>query len=197
MIYYLNGTLTLLKNDLAVVECGGVGYSAGISVSTASKLSGLLGKTVRLYTYLALREDNAELFGFYDEDELSLFKRLIAVSGIGPKGAISILGTHTSENLRAAIASGDAKTIAQAPGIGLKTAQKLIIELKGRIDMSELGIDASGPEGDKLSQVVDTLTLYGFARTQIISAVKRQDASLPLEQLINATLKTLGREGRL
>ena len=133
MIHYVSGKLAKLTGSYAVVDCGGVGFKIGISFSTGAKLSPLSGKNVLLYTYMAVSEDNMSLYGFFEEDELELFKMLISVSGVGPKGAMSILGTLSPDELRSAVAHGDAKTIASAQGIGLKTAQKLIIELKDKL----------------------------------------------------------------
>ena len=196
MIHFIHGTLAQLAADYAVIDCCGVGFKIGISLSTSSKLSPLAGKDVLLYTYLAVSEDNMSLYGFFEEDEQRLFMRLVAISGIGPKAAISILGTLSPDNLRAAVAHGDAKTIAQAPGIGLKTAQKLIIELKDKITVSDVSVSdtSSMPSNEKMLQVVDTLALYGFPRAKVIETVKKLDNSLPLEELIAQTLRILGKE---
>ena len=196
MIHFLNGTLAQLGNDFAVIECGGVGFKVGISLSTCSKIAPFSGKKVLLYTYMAVSEDNISLHGFSDEDELNLFVRLIAISGIGPKAAMSILGTLSADGLRTAVAHGDAKTIAQSPGVGLKTAQKLIIELKDKIGVSseEIPIPATKQDNEKLLAVVDTLSVYGFARAKITETLKKVDTSLPLEQLIAQTLRVLGEE---
>lgn len=198
MIHFVHGTLAKVTSDCAVIDCGGVGFKMGISISTCSKISMKTGKDVLLYTYMAVSEGNISLYGFFDEDELSLFTRLISVSGIGPKAAMSILGTFSPDDLRAAIANGDAKTIAQAQGIGLKTAQKLIIELKDKVGVSDGGdISVSGKSGgnsEKIVQVVDTLSLYGFPRAKVTEVLKKLDTSLPLEELIAQTLRILGKE---
>lgn len=199
MIHFIHGTLAQLTGDFAVVDCGGVGFKIGISLSTSSKLSPLSGKDVLLYTYLAVSEDNMALYGFFEEEEQRLFTKLISISGIGPKAAISILGTFSPDSLRAAVANGDAKTISQAPGIGLKTAQKLIIELKDKISGGDASIPVSGngASNEKALQVVDTLALYGFPRARVIETLKKLDNSLPLEELIAQTLRILGKESNL
>ena len=196
MIHFVHGTLAKITNDYAVIDCGGVGFKMGVSLSTVSKISMKSGKDVLLYTYMAVSEDNIALYGFYDEDELALFTRLISVSGIGPKAAMSILGTFSPDDLRAAIANGDAKTIAQAQGIGLKTAQKLIIELKDKVGASDVEISTSskGGNSEKIVQVIDTLSLYGFPRAKVTEVLKKLDTSLPLEELIAQTLRILGKE---
>lgn len=196
MIHFIHGTLTDIKSDFAVIDCGGVGFKLGISVSTAAKVSSKVGKDILLYTYMAVSEDNISLYGFADEDELELFTKLISVSGIGPKAATAILGTLSPDTLRSAIANNDAKTIATAPGIGLKTAQKLIIELKDKVTGSsaELPSASTPANSEKLNQVVDTLAVYGFPRSQVIEVVKKLDSSLSLEELIAQTLRVLGKE---
>ncbi len=195
MIHFIHGTLAKLTHDYAVIDCGGVGFKLGISVSTASKLSNLSGKDVLLYTHMAVSEDNISLYGFFEEDELILFTKLISVSGIGPKAGISILGVLSPDDLRTAVAHGDAKTIAQAPGVGLKTAQKLIIELKDKVASggAEISMPTSN-NNEKILQVVDTLAVYGFPRAKVIETIKKLDTSLPLEELIARTLRILGKE---
>lgn len=203
MLHYLSGTLASVTNEYAVIDCNGVGFKVGISVSTASKLSMNIGKSAKLYTFMSVSENDISLYGFYDEDELSLFGLLKSVSGIGPKSAISILGALSPNDLRYAVFNNDAKMIAQAPGVGLKTAQMLIIKLKDKLGSGaeELAVSGgntpSAGSGEKLSQVIDTLTLYGFPRAKVVETLKRQDTSLPLEELISATLRTLGKEGGL
>ena len=195
MIHFIHGTLADIKSDYAVIDCGGVGFKLGISVATAAKIASKVGKDILLYTYMAVSEDNISLYGFADEDELELFTRLISVSGIGPKAATAILGTLSPDSLRSAIAANDAKTIATAPGIGLKTAQKLIIELKDKITGTGAELPAvAAKDNEKMSQVVDTLALYGFPRARVIDTLKKLDASLPLEELIAQTLRILGQE---
>ncbi len=196
MFYYIKGILAYLDAERAVIEAGGVGYSLCISASTAQKLSAKLGETVTVYTAMGLKDELPELYGFYTEDELKLFKSLITVSGIGPKGAISILGSMTGEQLIAAISAGDHKLIARAPGIGAKTAQKIVLELGDRIRKNfgapSLPYDAPATGGD-MSAVVDTLIVYGFKREQIEKALCQVDRTLPLEELLGETLKVLGK----
>ncbi len=197
MIHYISGTLAGLTTEYAVVDCGGMGFRVGISASTAGRLSSSVGKNLLLYTYMAVSEDNISLFGFATEDEQGLFVRLISVSGIGPKAAISILSALSPDQLRSAIASGDAKTIAQAQGVGLKTAQKLIIELKDKIGAGSADFDMgsqSAGSSEKMLQVVDTLAVYGFPRAKVSETLKKLDPTLPLEDLIAQTLRILGKE---
>ncbi|MBO4367049.1 MAG: Holliday junction branch migration protein RuvA [Clostridia bacterium] len=195
MFYYLKGTLAYLTNDCAVIDCGGVGYKLTVSATTSAKTASLVGKEALLYTYLAVREDAVDLFGFSGEDELGLFKMLISVSGIGPKGAMAILGYYEPDSLRTIIYTGDAKSLSRAPGIGAKTAQRIIVDLKDKLGSAPESdfSPAGGPTaGSAASQVIDTLLLYGFERRQIEEALKKQDPSEPLEQLVADTLRTLG-----
>jgi len=196
MIHFIHGTLAKLTGEYAVIDCCGVGFKIAISVATGAKIANKAGKDVLLYTYMAVSEDNMSLHGFAEEDELELFIRLISVSGIGPKAATSILGTLSPDALRSAIANNDAKTISQSPGVGLKTAQKLIIELKDKIGAGEAELpQASTPaDNEKVMQVVDTLAVYGFPRAHVIETLKKLDHSLPLEELIARTLRILGKE---
>lgn len=194
MYYYLRGTLTVLQPDFAVLDCGGIGYRLAIPASTFSSLSSKLQKEALLYTHLAVRENGVELYGFTTEEELELFRKLIEVSGVGPKGASAILGVLTPAELARACVDGDYKAIARAPGVGAKIAQRVILELKGRLApwLQEMGGAPAAPgSGEKLSQIMDTLLLYGFTREQIQSATKGLDMSQPLETLITETLRKL------
>lgn len=195
MYSYIKGTLTALTNEYAVLETGGIGYKLYISMNTCSRLSRFLEKDTMLYTHLNVKEDALDLYGFYGNEELSVFRHLLSVSGIGPKAAMSILSTLTTDSFAIALANGDARTIAQSPGVGLKTAQKVIIELKDKIakelSVSEPQLTAAAP-ASSLSAVVDTLSVYGFSRTQIIQAMGSVDTKQPLEEVIRQTLKVLG-----
>ena len=122
MFYYVKGTLAICEGTFAVIDCGGVGYKLTVSETTFSKIAGKLGSEVTLYTYLSVREDAVELIGFYSTDELSAFKMLITVSGVGPKAAIAILSIMTPEKFAYAVSTGDSKAIAKANGVGSKTA---------------------------------------------------------------------------
>ncbi len=194
MYSYIKGTLTVLTNEYAVLEAGGIGYKLFVSLNTCSRLSNLVQKDAMLYTHLNVKEDALELYGFYDNSELNIFKNLLSVSGVGPKAAMSILSTLTPESFARALANNDARMIAQSPGVGLKTAQKVIIELKDKL-AKELGsaeLKVSASDSTPVSAVIDTLSVYGFSRTQITQALGKVDTKQPLEEVIRQTLKILG-----
>ena len=196
MLYYLKGNLQLLFPDFAVMDVGGVGYKLTVSRNTFAHLSPLYGKTAMLFAHMAIRDDAVELYGFGTEDELSAFKHLITVSGVGPKAAINVLSTFTADGLASVIASGDAKTLSKTPGVGLKTAQKIILELKDKISgeivsssTAESGfVSAASGRG---SDAVDTLAVLGYTRAEAVAALKGIDPTLPLETVIGEALKKL------
>ena len=191
MYYYIKGTLAVLSGATAVIDAGGVGYCLTVTQNTFSQLASRLGKEAQLFTYLAVREDAMELYGFASEDEKALFIKLLGVSGVGPKAAISILSSFTPNQLISAVQSGDAKLISKANGIGLKTAQKVIIELKGKLDLS--GDAVSPATATVSSEAVNALTVLGYSRGEATEAIKGLDPSLTLEELITEALKRLNR----
>ena len=132
MIAYVKGTVEYIEEDNVVIDVGGIGYNVKVSADTAARMPGV-GEQTKLYTYMNVREDAVSLFGFFSRDDLAVFRQCITVSGIGPKGALAILSTLNADSLRFAILSGDAKAISKAPGIGIKTAERLILELRGKI----------------------------------------------------------------
>ncbi len=195
MFYYIKGVLSELWQDKIVVEAAGVGYILSVSTSTASKLAQSRGKEVTVYCAMAQKDDLPELYGFISADELELFKKLVTVSGIGPKGAMSVLGIMSAEQLVAAISSGDHRQISRAPGVGAKTAQKIVLELKDKIRKT-YGDVAAMPEQNvdtaELAAIIDTLMVYGFKRDQIEHALSQVDRTLPTEKLLGETLRVLG-----
>lgn len=140
MIAYVKGTVEDISEDNAVVDIGGIGVNVRISADTAARLPGI-GEKVKLYTYTSVREDAMQLFGFLARNDLEIFKKCITVSGIGPKGALAILSVLDADSLRFAIMSGDVKAITKAPGIGTRTAERLILELKDKIKIDDALID--------------------------------------------------------
>ncbi|MDL2286957.1 Holliday junction branch migration protein RuvA [Eubacteriales bacterium OttesenSCG-928-G02] len=191
MYYYIKGNLNLLLNDYAVIDNNGIGYKLSITSNTFSKIASSLGKEVQLYTYFNVKEDSQELFGFYNIDEHASFSKLITVSGIGPKAALSILSTLTVEQLMLCVQNGDAKTISRANGVGLKTAQKVIIELKGKLDLNSSSENAA--TSTVMNDVAESLVVLGFTTAEALNALKGIDLTLPIEEIITLALKKFNK----
>ncbi len=180
MIAFVNGILEHVDTTNAVIDVGGVGYNVAISAYTADRLPGI-GEPVKLYTYLSVREDAMNLYGFFSRDELQLFKMLIGVSGIGPKGGQAILSVMTPDDLRFAILAGDAKAISKAPGIGKKTAERLVLELHDKISNDDIVAgNVSGDAGSLLPQgegaqneAIEALVALGYSASEASSAVRK------------------------
>ena len=200
MFYHIAGALVHKEESFAVIDCGGVGYRLTVSLHTAEALGYPDGeKRVKLYTYLQVREDGVELFGFYTEDELAAFRLLISVSGVGPKAAMAILSLLTPEKLALAVASEDIKAISRASGVGPKTAARVVLELRdkfkgispvGTAGVSSLSTAPATPSGGKLGEALEALTVLGYGRAEVTEALRRMDtANLSVEQIITAALK--------
>lgn len=182
MISYIRGTLAEKNEDSAVVEAHGVGYQIFVPVPVLSELPPL-GESVKIYTYFSVREDGMSLFGFLSRQDLAMFKQLIGVNGIGPKSALGILSALRPDVLRMAVASGDAKTISRAPGVGPKTAQRIILDLKDKIrpeDVLAGGLEESLAVPEEISGVgqagkeaVEALTALGYSAVEAAGAVKK------------------------
>ena len=207
MFYYISGKLAALEPGFAVIDAGGVGYKLTISGTTHSSMPHHITTQeppiVKLYTYMAVREDGIELFGFMSEDELSSFKLLITVSGVGPKAAISILSELTPAKLAIAICSDDKKAISRANGIGPKTAARIVLELKdklkgqafidneGSISAEELSV--ATPSGKK-KDAEDALTVLGYTRSEAAAVLKTINTeALEVDEIIRQALKKLMR----
>ena len=191
MYYYIKGTLALLAGDTAVIDAGGIGYRLTVTQNTFAALASKLGKEAQLFTYLAVRDDAMELYGFASEEEKLFFTKLLSVSGIGPKAAVSVLSAFTPNQLVSAVQAGDAKMISRANGIGRKTAQKVIIELMGKLDLSD--DTAGGALPSAATEAVNALTVLGYTRGEAAEAVKGIDGTLALEEIIALALKKLNR----
>ena len=182
MISYIRGTLAEKNEDSAVVEAHGVGYQIFVPVPVLSELPPL-GESVKIYTYFSVREDGMSLFRFLSRQDLAMFKQLIGVNGIGPKSALGILSALRPDVLRMAVASGDAKTISRAPGVGPKTAQRIILDLKDKIrpeDVLAGGLEESLAVPEEISGVgqagkeaVEALTALGYSAAEAAGAVKK------------------------
>lgn len=204
MFYYIAGKLAHLTPTVAVVDAGGVGYKLTISQNTFESLprGGEILPEAKLYTYMSVREDGIELFGFASEAELSSFKMLLGVSGVGPKAAISILSLLTPEKFALAVCTDDKKTIAKANGIGPKTAARIILELQDKLlkqtppEQTQAAISTAittpGTSKGKLSEAQDALTVLGYSRSEALNALQGLDVSgMEIEDIIRAALKKL------
>ncbi len=205
MIAYVNGILEMMEEGLAVVDVGGIGVNVFISGSTMDRMPGI-GEAVRLYTYTSVKEDSFTLYGFLSRDELSLFKMLITVNGIGPKGGLSILSVMTPDDLRFAIMAGDSKSISAAPGIGKKTAERITLELRDKIRVTEDDMlggsasvsidDLSGDSSSARDEAIAALVALGYNSTDAMKAVRKvlkanEEAASDTEALLKLALKEM------
>ena len=198
MFYYVAGTVAYMEQNLAVIDCGGVGYACFTTNNTLSRLQ--QGGQAKLYTYLNVKEDAMDLFGFYTQNELNSFKLLIGVSGVGPKAALAILSSSTPEQLALAIATGDERVLTAAPGIGKKIAQRIILELKDKLAKEQSTAVGEGetyggtgvtviPE-NKMSEASAALAVLGYSQSEIVAILKGIDLeNLSLEEIIKQALK--------
>ncbi len=199
MFYYVNGTVAHIGPYLAVIDCGGVGYACRTTNTTISALK--QGEKGKLFTYLNVREDAMELYGFATQEELNLFQQLLCVSGVGPKAALAILSATTPANLALAIITGDEKVLTSAPGVGKKIAQRVILELKDKLAKGQTmlsGGESYGGTGvtvipeNKLSEASAALAVLGYSQSEINVALKGIDLdSLPLDQIIRQALRRM------
>lgn len=199
MLYSVRGRLIHTTSTTAVVECGGVGFNCQTTINTLKTLKP--DTEVMLYTYLNVREDAMEIFGFATKTELDTFKTLISVSGVGPKAGLSILSALSPEQVAMAIASDDIKTITLAQGIGKKIAQRIILELKDKLakavtadSQSQAVVQAANASTGNIPKAVEALGVLGYAPSDVAGVLAQMDSSLPVEQLIAQTLREMGRK---
>lgn len=200
MISYIRGEIAEIEEELLVLEANGIGYNIRITMETASNLPSI-GEDIKIYTYMHVREDDVSLFGFLTKDDLKVFKLLIGVSGIGPKGALGILSALTADDIRFAVLSDDVKAISKAPGIGTKTAQKLIIELKDKLKLEDAfearlennSNSVNAASNDAKGEAVMALTALGYSNSEALRAVKEAGITddMDSEAILKAALKKL------
>lgn len=201
MIAFVRGELVGVEEDKVIIDVGGIGYNVFVSASTFSKLPPE-GREVKLYTYMNVKEDLVQLYGFLTRDELQVFRLVIGVSGIGPKGGLGILSQLTPDDLRFAVASKDVKAISSAPGIGKKTAEKLILELKDKLSIEdvlnhspeEIQIDSRTCMSYEVqSEAVQALVALGYGNTEALKAVKQVEIEeeTSVETVLKKALKYL------
>lgn len=196
MLYSLRGTVVFCDSAFFAIECGGVAYLCQTSLGTLSKI-GKLGSEVVVYTYMNIRENALDLFAFADQNELSCFKMLIAINGVGPKAALSILSNIPPERVALNAAAGDFKAFTCAPGIGAKLAQRIVLELKDKFSNEDIAggvasqqIVAGGGMGN-ISEAISALVVLGYSQTEAASAISSQPKELAVEELVKLGLKAL------
>ena len=195
MFYYLNGTITLLDANLAVVDCGGVGYACHTTNYTLSKLQ--VGKQAKLFTFCNIKEDAFDIYGFSTREELNCFEKLLGVGGVGPKAALAILSVVTPDQFTLAVMTQDDKTLTMAQGVGKKLAQRILLELKDKLASSQLELsgvqmDASPVHGSKSAEASAALASLGYSQQEIASALKGVDVNaMSVEQIVRHALRAM------
>lgn len=199
MFYHIDGIVSAVEPYLAVIDCGGVGYALNTSLNSLGQLK--VGQRAKMYTFLQVREEVFELYGFCTQAEKRCFEMLISVSGVGPKAALSILSSNTPEGVTMAIISGNEKALTVAQGIGKKIAQRIILELKDKMQKESSAMEmpafaslaaAEDSAKSRMTDAAAALTVLGYGASEIAAALKGVDvASLALEDVIRAALKNM------
>ena len=201
MISYLRGTLAAFEEDKIIIDVGGVGYGVYVSGQTMDRLPSV-GNEVKIHTYLNVKEDAMQLYGFLSRDDLGMFRLLIGVNGIGPKGGLGVLSALSPDDLRFAVLAGDVKAICAAPGIGKKTAEKLILELRDKMKLEDAldhiasepeGVLQPGTHGRVQSEAIQALVALGYGNTEALRAVKMVEEveSMEVEDVLKQALKNM------
>ena len=207
MIHFIHGTLSDVAEGLVVVEAAGVGYGIHVPASVIGALPPI-GEDIKIYTYFSLTQNGVDLYGFLSPEDRAMFTMLLTVSGIGPKGALGILSALTPDDLRMAIVTGDSKAISRAPGVGNKTAQRVVLELKDKLDATEVFssaldhghvagavVDAGAAAGvyGAQKEAVEALVALGYSNVEASRAVKKVELSegMTVDQILKASLKNL------
>ena len=198
MYAYLIGKVAEIEEDNLVLEVGNIGYNIKVPGSVAAQLPPV-GQQVKVYTYTSVREDALQLFGFLTKDDLRMYRMLITVSGIGPKGGLSLLGAMSADEIRMAVLTQDAKAIARAPGIGNKTAQRLILDLRDKISLEDAfspeqgsAVQGTGVLDQARNEAVEALTALGYPASDALRAVKAvEQEDMDVEALLKAALRKL------
>ena len=200
MFYSLTGKLVHMEPGVVAIECGGVAFKCLTSMHTQRSMP-RIGETATVYTYLNVREDALDLFGFSSKNELNSYQLLTGISGVGPKVALAILSELSPEGVAMAAASGDSKSFTRASGVGPKLGQRIVLELKDKVKkmaVSDGGLQISPAEAGVLSasknaeQAVQALIVLGYTQSEAAQAVARLDSALPTEELIRLALKGMG-----
>ena len=201
MYAYIKGEIVDISEDNVVLECNNIGYNIKVPFSVVQRLPGI-GEDVKIYTYTCFREDEFILYVFLSKDDLWIFKKLITVNGIGPKGALGILSAMSADDLRFAIIAGDAKAIAKAPGIGAKSAERIILDLKDKIDLEPMltpqePVSSSGQllNSDAKNEAIEAMTALGYSASEAVKAVKQLTITEDMDSgvILKEALKILVR----
>lgn len=198
MYAYIKGEIADITEDNLVLECNNIGYNIRVPLSVVQRLPGI-GSTVKIYTYTSVREDAFQLFGFLSKDDLEIYKKLITVNGIGPKGALGILSAMSADDLRLAILSGDAKTIAKAPGIGAKSAERIILDLKDKVSLQLEPSDSGAAVINTFentaakNEAIEALVALGYTPAEALKAIKQVPITDEMEsgEILKRALKAL------
>lgn len=198
MFYSITGTLVYSDLSSVAIDCNGVAFRCNVSMNTLQHMPQRNSK-VTVYTYLNVRDDALDLFGFYSTDELDMFKLITSVSGVGPKNALAILSEFEPDNLRIIIASGDAKSLTRASGVGTKLAQRIILELKDKVGSiggnveAEIASVGTVSASKNAAEAVEALVSLGYSQSEASLAVGRLDSRLSIEELIRLALKSMAK----
>lgn len=201
MYAYIKGEIVDITEDNVVLECNNIGYNIKVPFSVVQRLPGI-GEDVKIYTYTCVREDSFILYGFLTKDDLSVFKLLITVNGIGPKGALGILSAMSADDLRFAIIAGDSKAIAKAPGIGAKSAERIILELRGKIDLEPMltpqepaGVAGGFTNSEAKNEAIEAMIALGYSSSEAVKAVKQLNITEDMDSgiILKDALKILVR----
>lgn len=199
MYAYIKGEIVDVSEDNVVLECNNIGYNIHVPASMIAKLPGI-GSTTKIYTYTSVKEDSFSLYGFLSKDDLEMFKLLISVSGVGPKGASGIISEMSASELRLAIISGDAKTISKAPGIGKKSAERIIIDLRSKVELTVEQSNENVPimnafvNTDAKNEAVEALSALGYSPTEALKAVRQINITEDMDSgaILKQALKIIG-----
>ncbi len=202
MIAFVKGEIAAITEDNVIIDTGNIGYNVRISTGTANLLPGV-GQEIKLYTYTHIREDIFQLYGFLTRDDMEIFKKLITVNGIGPKGGLAVLSVMSADDLRFAIMAGDARAISKAPGIGIRTAERIILDLRDKVSIEDTLVAKemdvygntghSGTDSQAKNEAVEALVALGYGAAEALKAVKKAAAmeEMDTEALLKAALKNM------
>lgn len=205
MFYHISGELALCEPSLAVIDCGGVGYKITISQMSYDSIVASVGDRVKLFTHLQVKEDGIELFGFLTKEEIDCFRLLISVSGVGPKAAMAILSMFTPDRFIMCVQSEDSRALSRAPGVGAKTAARIILELRDKCGgvsiaamersfAAEVAAHKNTPRGSSFTEAADALTALGYSRAEVLDMLKGINTDgLDTAAIISAALKRLAK----